>query len=175
MVSKTSEGGKSVDVQYNDILMNQKLVKTYSTIASSNKVIDQVILDLDIDIPPEDVKEKITVTSVGDTEIIKISVQDKDREFAADLANGTAVVFMDVVAETMKMDNIQVIDEAKVPEKPIKPRALLNIVISGILGIMIGVGVVFLQEYLDNTIKTPEDVEEYLGIPVIGTIPNISE
>lgn len=175
MVSKAAEGTGAVDIQYNDILLNQKLVKTYSTIVSSNKVVDQVIQDLGIDEDPEDVKEKIDVTSVGETEIIKISVQDKDREFAANLANATANVFMDVVSETMKMDNVQVIDEAKVPERPVKPRKLLNIVISGILGVMIGFGVVFLQEYLDNTIKTPEDVEKYLGLPVLGTIPSIGE
>lgn len=175
MVSKTAEGGRTVDIQYNDILLNQKLVKTYSTIASSNKVVDQVIQDLEIDEDPEDVKKKLNVTSVGDTEIIKISVQDKDREFAADLANATATVFMDVVAETMKMDNVQVIDEAKIPERPVKPRKMLNVAISGVLGVMLGLGIVFLYEYLDNTIKTPEDVEKYLGVPVLGTIPNIGE
>lgn len=175
MVSKTSEGGRTVDIQYNDILLNQKLVKTYSTIASSNKVVDQVIQDLEIDEDPEDVKKKLNVTSVGDTEIIKISVQDKDREFAADLANATANVFMDVVVETMKMDNVQVIDEAKIPERPVKPRKMLNVAISGVLGVMLGLGIVFLYEYLDNTIKTPEDVEKYLGVPVLGTIPNIGE
>ncbi|WP_129724995.1 YveK family protein [Xylanivirga thermophila] len=175
MVSKVSEDGQKVDIQYNDILLNQKLVNTYSTIASSNKVIEQVIKNMDIDEKPEDLKEKITVTSIKDTEIIKISVQDKDKQFAADLANGVAQVFMDAVVETMKMDNVQVIDMAKVPDKPVKPRRMLNVTIAAVLGIMIGLLVAFILEYLDNTIKTPEDVEKYLGIPVLGTIPDISE
>lgn len=173
MVSKASERGQTVDIQYSDIQLNQKLVKTYSTIVSSNKVVDRVISDLNIDKTPGEIKNKLNVTSIGDTEIIKISVEDKDKEFAAELANATANVFMDVVVETMKMDNVQVIDEAKVPERPVKPRPMLNIAISAVLGVMLGFGVIFLYEYLDNTMKTPEDIETHLGVPVLGTIPKI--
>jgi capsular polysaccharide biosynthesis protein len=175
MVSKTHEGGQTPDIQYNDILLNQKLVKTYSTIATSNRVIEQVIEDLNIEADPEDVKEKITVTSIGETEIIKISVLDKDKEFGVKLANATANAFMDAVVDIMKLDNVQVIDVAKLPERPVKPRRALNLAVAAVLGVMIGLGVAFLQEYLDNTIKTPDDVEKYLGVPVLGVIPSIDE
>ncbi|NMA96467.1 MAG: hypothetical protein GX974_10545, partial [Clostridiales bacterium] len=74
MVSKSGEGTTAGDIQYNDILLNQKLVKTYSIIVSSNKVVDRVIQDLNLDKSPETIKKKLNVTSVGDTEIIKISV-----------------------------------------------------------------------------------------------------
>ena len=175
MVSSKKDRSSTQDIQYNDILLNQKLVKTYSTIATSNRVMEQVIAELGISASPEDLKEKLTVTSVGETEIIKISVLDKDREFAVDLANVTADAFMNEVVDIMKMDNVQVIDEAQIPEKPVKPRRLLNMVVAAILGIMVGLGVAFLQEYLDNTIKTTEDVEKYLGVPVLGIIPSIDE
>lgn len=175
MVSSKKDNSSTQDIQYNDILLNQKLVKTYSTIVTSNRVIDEVIAKLNIDEPPEEVKEKLNVTAVGETEIIKISVLDKDREFAADLANVTADVFMDAVVDIMKFDNVQVIDEAKIPERPVKPRRLLNMAVAGVLGIMVGLGVAFLQEYLDNTIKTTEDVEKYLGVPVLGVIHTIDE
>ena len=175
MVSSKKDRSSTQDIQYNDILLNQKLVKTYSTIATSNRVMEQVIAELGISASPEDLKEKLTMTSVGETEIIKISVLDKDREFAVDLANVTADVFMDAVADIMKLDNVQVIDEAQIPEKPVKPRRLLNMVVAAILGIMVGLGVAFLQEYLDNTIKTTEDVEGYLGVPVLGVIHTIDE
>ena len=75
----------------------------------------------------------------------------------------------------MKVENIQVIDEARVPDKPIKPRPMLNMAIAGVLGLMIGVFITFLLEFLDNTIKTPDDVERHLELPVIGTIPMVEE
>ncbi len=71
----------------------------------------------------------------------------------------------------MKLDNVQIIDVAKIPENPVKPRPLFNIAIAGVLGVMLGIGVVFLIEYLDNTIKSPEDIERYIGLPVLGIIP----
>ena len=80
---------------------------------------------------------------------------------------------MDSVKKFMKVENVQVIDEAQVPKNPIKPRPMLNIAIAGVLGLMFGIFLVFLLEYLDNTIKTPEDVEKYLQLSVIGAIPKV--
>ena len=75
----------------------------------------------------------------------------------------------------MKVDNVQVLDDAVVPETPIKPRPALNIAIAGVLGMMVSIFVVFLLEYLDNTIKTPEDIEKHLGLSVIGVIPMMQD
>jgi capsular polysaccharide biosynthesis protein len=72
-------------------------------------------------------------------------------------------------------DNVKVVDKAKVPSSPVKPRPLMNIAIAGVLGIMVGLGIIFLIEYLDNTIKTPDDVQKYLGLPVLGSIPNFED
>jgi len=170
MVGNTRDN-QSDSIEYNVILANQKLVKTYSVIAKSDRVLDRVIEKLEIDMKPSQLKDKITVTSEGETEIIRITVQDKDPGFAMDLANALAQVFMEQVVSIMKLDNVQIIDVAKIPEEPVKPRPLLNTAIAGVLGVMLGMGVVFLIEYLDNTIKTPEDIERYLGLPVLGIIP----
>nr|WP_276537088.1 GNVR domain-containing protein [Anaerosalibacter massiliensis] len=80
---------------------------------------------------------------------------------------------MEKVKEIMKVENIQVIDRAQEPEEPIKPRPKLNMAIAGVLGLMISIFLVFILEYLDNTIKTPDDVEYHLGLPIIGTIPKM--
>jgi capsular polysaccharide biosynthesis protein len=170
MVANT-RNNQSDSIEYNTLLVNQKLVKTYSVIAKSDRVLDRVIEKLGIDMKPSELKDKITVASEGETEIIRITVEDTDPGFAMDLANLLAQVFMEQVVNIMKLDNVQVIDVAKIPEKPVKPRPLLNTAIAGVLGVMLGIGVVFLVEYLDNTIKTPEDIERYIGLPVIGIIP----
>ncbi len=174
MVSKTRDD-QSSNLQYNDILMNQKLVKTYSEIVKSNRVLEKVIEQLDLDMTTGDLKNKIQVSSVSDTEIIRIAVQDKDPNFATELANSIAVVFMGEIGSIMKMDNVQFIDPAKVPIDPVKPRPFLNIAIAAVLGVMISVFIVFLIEYFDNTIKTVDDVENKLGLPVLGSIPVFDE
>ncbi|MFY9176638.1 MAG: Wzz/FepE/Etk N-terminal domain-containing protein [Caldicoprobacterales bacterium] len=174
MVSKTRED-QSSNLQYNDILMNQKLVKTYSEIVKSNRVLEKVIEQLGLNMTTADLRNSIQVQSVSDTEIIRISVQDKDPNFATELANSIAVVFMGEIGSIMKMDNVQFIDPAKVPVNPIKPRPLFNVAIAAVLGMMISVFIVFLVEYFDNTIKSIDDIENKLGLPVLGSIPAFDE
>lgn len=164
---------QSIDnrLEYNDLLLNQKLVPTYGELVKTRVVADQVIDKLNLDMDYNNFIKKANVNLVEDTEIIKLEIVDTDPELATKIANETAIVFMENVKEFMLVDNVQVIDRAQIPNKPISPRPKLNMAIAGVLGLMLGMFLVFLLEYLDNTIKTPEDVERYLGLPVIGTIP----
>ena len=174
MVSKTRDE-ESSNLQYNDILLNQKLVKTYSEIVKSNRVLEKVIEQLGLNMSTGDLRSKVQVNSVSDTEIIRISVEDQDANFATELANSIAVVFMGEIGGIMKMDNVQFIDPAQTPINPIKPRPMLNMAIAGVLGMMVSVFAIFLLEYFDNTIKTIEDVEHKMGLPVLGSIPVFDE
>lgn len=76
------------------------------------------------------------------------------------------------ISEVMEPTDVQIIDEAITPEKPIKPKKLLNIMIAAILGIFTGIGLAFLSEYLNKTIRTTDDVKQYLDLPVLGSIPD---
>ena len=162
-------------LEYNELLLNQKLVSTYGEIVKTRAVTDEVIEKLNLDMGYKEFKEKVNVNLVKDTEIIKLEVTNRNPELAAKIANETALVFMKNIKEIMMVENVQVIDEAQIPESPIKPRPKLNMAIAGVLGFMIGIFLIFLLEYLDNTIKTPEDVERYLDLPIIGTIPMVEK
>ena len=108
---------------------------------------------------------------IVETEIIEITVNDENPKLATDIANEVSKVSIKNVQDIMKIDNVQVIDQAELPKGPVKPNKFMNIVIAAILGFMIGIAVIFLREYLDNTIKTPNDVEKYLDLSTIGIIP----
>lgn len=175
MVGKPKDYGGENQLEYNDLLLNQKLVGTYGQIVKSRLVADEVIEQMGLDLTFEEFGSKVNVNLLQDTEIIKIEVTDEKPQVAAAIANVTSEVFMKTVKEKMKIENIQVIDEAQTPERPIKPRPKLNMAIAGVLGLMISIFVIFLMEALDNTIKTPEDVEYHLELPIIGTIPMMEE
>lgn len=178
-VSTTLMVGKAQNseqmIEYSDVLLSQKLVKTYGEIGKSRAVAKEVIKNLNLDLTPAQFKGKISVNAVGDTEIIMIKVQDVNLRVAVSIANNLTTVFKKNVIKIMKVDNVQIIDEAEIPKGPIKPKPVLNMVIAGFVGIMVGLGITFLLEYLDNTIKTPYDVEKYLELPIIGTIPYVDE
>lgn len=171
MVGKPKDYQTENKIEYSDLMLNQKLVSTYGEIVKSRVVTDNVIENLGLDLSYNDFRNKVSVNLVKDTEIIKIQVTDYDPILAATIANETAVVFIDSVKSIMNVENVQVIDEAQVPEFPIKPRPMLNMAIAGVLGLMSGVFLVFLLESLDNTLKNPNDVERHLELPVLGAIP----
>ncbi len=171
MVGKPADYIEGNQLQVQDLNLNQRLARTYGEVVKSRKVSEDVISQLKLDFTPQQLKDKTSVDLVKDTEFITISVTDTDPERAAVIANKMAEVFRIRVMDIMKVDNVQVLDDAIVPTSHIKPRPKLNMAIAGVLGMMISIFVVFLLEYLDSTIKTPEDIEKYLGLSVIGTIP----
>jgi succinoglycan biosynthesis transport protein ExoP len=75
------------------------------------------------------------------------------------------------ITEAVQAAGISIVDKAVVPTSPVKPKKTQNVAIAGMLGLMIGVGLTLLIEFLDTTLKTPEDIERYLGLPVVGSIP----
>ena len=173
MIGKSNTSEQSI--KYDDVMLNQKLVNTYSEIIKSNTVLEEVVSNLKLGQSATQLKENVTVNPIGDTEIIEIKVNNSDPVLATNIANDLSEVSMENVKEIMKIDNVQVIDRAEVPNDPVKPNEIMNIIIAAVLGFMIGIGIVFLREYLDNTITSPNDIEKYLDLSVIGVIPLFSK
>ncbi|SHH38159.1 YveK family protein [Desulfosporosinus lacus] len=171
---KASEAGQAaVQMLDNSVLQaNQQLAKTYATIAQSRTVEQSVINHLDLTMSVAELDKLITISPVKTTEILEIQVMNTNPELATDIANSMAAEFSKAVIEIKKVDSVSIVDTAVVPTNPVKPNKKLNILIAYVVGLMAAFGLVFLLEYLDNTIKTSSDVENILGIPVLGVIPS---
>ncbi|MZQ98842.1 MAG: capsular biosynthesis protein [Acidaminobacter sp.] len=175
MLGKPVEELTTNQINNQGILTNQQLIGTYAEIAKSKVVINKVVNDLGNTMSPGELRSKISVTLLNNTAVIKVAVRDTDPERAALIANEMAKTFMEEVSEIMKIENVQVIDPAEVPSGPISPRISMNLAISLVLGLMLGIFVSFMLEFLDRSIKTPEEVQQLLGLPVLGMIPEMQE
>ena len=160
-----------------DIQANLQLINTYNVIIKSPAVLTEVIENLELDMTVGQLNSNITVNSEQNSQVVNVSVQDADPKLAVDIANMTATVFKEEIVDLMNVDNVNVLAEAEMAEKPspVKPNPKLNIAIAAVVGLMIGVGIAFLLEYLDTTMKTEEDIEEVLQLPVLGLISPIPD
>ena len=172
LIVNTEKSEETQMITGDQFTVTQKLAVTYGEIIKSRTVLEDVISNLKLDSKYEQLAGQITVSPVKDTQIISISVQDTNPKKARDIANEIPKVFEKEVKRITKANDIQVIDKAILPQGAIKPNKMMNVAIAAVLGMMIGLFVVFLLEYLDNKIKTPQDIEKHLGLSVIGVIPN---
>lgn len=174
IVGKKAEVGQAAaQMLDNSVLQaNLQLAKTYATIAKSRTVEQNVIKALDLSLTVAELDSLISINPVKTTEILEVQVTNTDPELAAAIANSMTQEFSKAVIEIKKVDSVSIVDTAVTPDKPIKPNKTLNVLIAFVVGLMASVGMVFLLEYMDNTIKTSSDVENLLGIPVLGVIPN---
>lgn len=170
IVRQNKESNEEINIT--DVNLSKSLVYTYAEMAKSNTVLQNTrnslnLIELD--------GKTITVSPVKDTQILKVAVQNTSPQLAMEIANTLVEEFTVEIVRITKTDNVAVVDYATLPENPIKPNKIMNTAISAILGEMILVMIIFLKEYLDNTIKTEKDIEKYLDVPVIGTIPNFNQ
>jgi capsular polysaccharide biosynthesis protein len=105
---------------------------------------------------------------------MQVSVRDPDPVLAMRIANSTAKVFSQKAVELMNIPNVNIIDHAILPENPVTPTKMRNMAVSVFAALMLAAAVVFGIEFLDNTIKSEEDVEKRLGLTVLGTIPDLN-
>ena len=154
-----------------DITLNSKLISTYRELVKSKSVIRQVIKNLRININEEELRKNITVDTVENTELIKISVTNEDAEKAYKIATEIAKVFSEIVLEMYNINNVHIVDKAKINYTPSNINKIRDIIIFTGIGLIISIIYVLLTNMLDTTIKKPEDIEKEFKIPVLATIP----
>ncbi|MCU9613201.1 Wzz/FepE/Etk N-terminal domain-containing protein [Caldibacillus lycopersici] len=156
----------------NEVQTNIALINTYKELITKSIILDTVADELDGSYTATDLREMITVQGGTDNQILTVTVEDTDPDTAAAIANKVATVFEREVPNIMNIDNVKMIEPAVVLDtiSPVNPKPMLNIAIALVVGLMAGVGLAFLLEYLDNTMKNEQDIEKELGIPVLGVI-----
>lgn len=155
-----------------DLSINSQLVSTYSELVKSNNILGQVISNLGINIDAEELRQNVEVTSVEDTELIEITVSDQNPEYAARIANEIASVFEERIAkEIYNINNVHIVDEAVVETEPSNVNHAKDIVIFAFIGVVVAVMYVLIANMLDTTVKTQEDIEKSIKIPVLASIP----
>jgi len=159
------------DYTYNDLLFTQKLVNTYSVVISSDAVLDKVIENLRLPMSTEVLRSKLTVTGINNTEIIRITITDEIPLRAMDIANEITRVCPDEIIRTVKAGSVELIDSATLPETASSPNITKNTLLGGLVGLALIIGIIYLAEFLNQSIKSSDDVENLLGLPVLGQLP----
>lgn len=155
-----------------DITINSKLVSTYSELVKSKSILGEVIANLDINVDEDELRKNIEVTAKEDTELIEIRVSDANPTYAAKIANEIANVFKEKIAgEIYKIDNVHIVDQAEVESEPSNINYVRDIAIFAFIGVIVAVMYVLIANMLDTTIKTQEDIEKGIKIPVLASIP----
>lgn len=167
-----SQSMEQANVELSQINANKALISTYSEIVKSRGIADKVIQNLGLDMDYESFSQKVSIEPVNDTQIISVKVIDTIPERAKDIANETSNIFKDSIGDIMKVDNVQILDGATLPERPSSPNIKKNTVIGVVLGLILGVMIAIFKELSDTTIKTQEDINQYFDLPVIGVVPD---
>lgn len=157
-------------ITQSDISINNNLVSTYAEIIKSRRVLEQVQKELNESYTYKELASEISVSSINNTQIIKITVEDNNALNAKIIANLVAKVFTVEVPELYNLDNVHVLDVAIEEDEPYNINVAKSSIIGGLLGLVLSSGIFFVIYYFDRTAKSVEQVEEVLQMPILGSV-----
>lgn len=155
----------------------QQVANSMSRMITSKTVAEKVVADLNLDESPEAVLGRISAQPIQQTQLIEVTVTDTDPRQAAEIANGVGNAFAELIGRTESSRSgltAQVWQAASVPTDPVKPTPGRNAILAIMLGIILGVALSFVLDRLDTRWRSSDDVEETLGLPIIGVIPQMT-
>ena len=166
VVNQSSDNGAGITNQ--DLQAGSFLVKDYKEIILSQDVLKNVTTTLGI---TDDIKEKITVNIPVDTRILSITVRDSDPNQAATIANTLRDEAAKKIIEVTKVSDVTTLEAALPAEKPSTPQTKNNLVLGFVAGAFLATALVIVLEVLDDRVKRPQDIEEGLGMTLLGVVP----
>ena len=158
-----------------DLQAGSYLVKDYREIILSQNVLSQAIEELKLDLTPAELSKKISVSVPTDTRILSITAKDGDPKEAARIANGLRNVAAEKIISVTKVSDVTTLDEAEVPQSPSSPNIRRNVLLGFIAGVGLMVVLMVVVEVLDDRVKRPEDIEELMGLTLLGIVPDIKK
>lgn len=171
-----SESNTQTGVTQGDVQLNSSLVATYTEIIKSRDIISKVINNLNLkDETVESLTKKVSVSTTTNTQTIIIKVSDADNNKAKVISDELAKVFSEEITSIYKLDNVHIYEKASLSEKPYNINFKKELVIYTAGGIVLGCGIIFLMFMLDTSVKTSEDVEEKLGLTLLGIVPKVGD
>lgn len=166
-----SKQDNNSSVTYNDLQIGSQLTKDYMELVKSRPVLEKVIERLELDMKPEELKSRIGVTTQTDTRIMAISVRHEDPQEAKKIADEVREAVSVQITDIMNVDSVNMVEDASLPESPSSPSMLKNTAIGAILGFILVAGIFTILFILDDSVKTTDDVEKYLGLNVLTSVP----
>lgn len=158
-------------VTSSDLTLNSGLISTYGNIAKNSKVLKQVISNLNLNIQEGQLLSKIEINIIKDTHIMEISVSDTDPQMATNITKELSNVFLNEIKQIYNLNNIGIVDEAQLPDTPYNINHIKDMFMFVCMGIVVSFAYVVIIYLFDNTIKKEEDIEEYIKIKSLGSVP----
>ena len=154
-----------------DLQTGTQLTKDYMELVKSRPVLEEVIAVLDLDMSVEGLANSIRVETPADTRILKITVRNEDPKMAKEIADEVRKSMSEQIKRVMNIDSVNTVEEANLPTEKASPSTMKNTALGLMLGVLISAGIIVVMHLLDDTIKTPEDVEKYLELNVLASLP----
>lgn len=168
----TPQISESGALDYNSQIANSKLVTNAVNLLTQNNIMSEVAKDVGLD-SASSVQKLVSVSNESNTEIITISATTTDPKLSKDIANGTVNTFIKTMQKNLNVRNIEIVDKAKLSYVPSGPNIKKNTLLATMVGFVLGCGYAVLKFLLDNRLRTKEEAEKYLGIPVFCEIPEL--
>ena len=168
----TPQISESGSLDYNSQMANSKLVTNVVNLLTQNNVMSEVAKDVGME-NAASVKKCISVTNETNTEIVTVTATTTDPKLSKDIANGTVNTFIKTMQKNLNVRNIEIVDKAKLSYVPSGPSIKKNTMLATMVGFVLGCGYAVLRFLFDNRLRTKEEAEKYLGIPVFCEIPEL--
>lgn len=152
-----------------------ELMKTLHVIITDPSILEKVIEEVELQKSSKELSEQISVESISGSQVVSINVVDRSPKIAAEIANSITKVFKEEVPRILGFNDIRLLSKAVINPYPINENNVRNIVVALVIGLVLGIGFVFLLDSFDITLRSGHEIEEVLGIPLIGKISKMSK
>lgn len=162
---------------YQETQTDLQLMNTYTAIAKSDVILEAVIDNLELPMDAKDLKKSLVISSEENSKVMNITVRNEDPVVVTKITNTLADVFIQKIPSLLAVENVQILSKSELQKNldPVSPNIPLNFIIGAILGLIFGIFIIFIRQFIDQRFKTEKEVEDFLQLPVLGTIHKMKQ